>query len=256
MEQAAHLQAARRQRGAAADHRHGGPGLAGRGCGTKFSVLSIETLYSNILGFPNFESLCQDHDAKIFALALLLSSYFIYNSVGSIDESALNSLSLVVELTKHIKTKSEKEAGGDTETGENFAQYFPNFLWVVRDFTLQLVDDNNLPISAAAYLDRALRPMQVTAGHACACGRTCVCVCVCVCACVCVCVRLCVCVQGNTRARAHTNTHPPNPTHMHKGLLGRGGSQEQNSTHAHRFLSQPQLCDPQATRRGRKERLN
>jgi hypothetical protein len=58
-----------------------------------------------------------DHDAKIFALALLLSSYFIYNSVGSIDENALNALSLVVELTKHIKTKSEKESGGEPETG-------------------------------------------------------------------------------------------------------------------------------------------
>lgn len=65
-----------------------------------------------------------DHDAKIFALALLLSSYFIYNSVGSIDESALNNLSLVVELTKHIRTK----AGGGAETGENFAQFFPHFL--------------------------------------------------------------------------------------------------------------------------------
>jgi hypothetical protein len=101
-----------------------------------------------------------DHDAKIFALALLLSSYFIYNSVGSIDESALNSLSLVVELTKHIKTKSEKESGGEPETGETFANFFPAFLWVVRDFTLILVDDHNTPITAKAYLDRALRPMQ------------------------------------------------------------------------------------------------
>ena len=30
--------------------------------------------------------------------------------MGSIDENALNALSLVVELTKHIKTKSEKDA--------------------------------------------------------------------------------------------------------------------------------------------------
>ena len=27
-----------------------------------------------------------NHDVRIFSLALLLSSYFIYNSVGSIDE--------------------------------------------------------------------------------------------------------------------------------------------------------------------------
>ena len=73
-----------------------------------------------------------DHDAKIFALALLLSSYFIYNSVGSIDENALNALSLVVELTKHIKTKSDKDSGGEPETGAEFANFFPSFLWVIR----------------------------------------------------------------------------------------------------------------------------
>ena len=43
-----------------------------------------------------------NHDMRIFSLALLLSSFFIYNSTGSIDENALSSLSLVVNLTKHI----------------------------------------------------------------------------------------------------------------------------------------------------------
>jgi len=49
-----------------------------------------------------------NHDMRIFSLALLLSSYFIYNSVGSIDENALSSLSLVVNLTKHIQFKSKQ----------------------------------------------------------------------------------------------------------------------------------------------------
>ncbi len=44
-----------------------------------------------------------NHDMRIFSLALLLSSSFIYNSMGSIDENALSSLSLVVNLTKHIE---------------------------------------------------------------------------------------------------------------------------------------------------------
>ena len=43
-----------------------------------------------------------NHDVRIFSLAILLSSYFIYNSVGSIDENALQNLSLVINLTKHI----------------------------------------------------------------------------------------------------------------------------------------------------------
>lgn len=48
----------------------------------------------------------QTHDTKIFTLAILASSCFIYNSVGSIDETAIQNLSLVVNLTKHIQLKA------------------------------------------------------------------------------------------------------------------------------------------------------
>ena len=40
-----------------------------------------------------------NHDTKIFLLALLLGSYFIYNSMGTIDENAINNLSLIVRVT-------------------------------------------------------------------------------------------------------------------------------------------------------------
>lgn len=43
-----------------------------------------------------------NHDTKIFALAVLLASTFVYNSVGPIDEGALESLGLVVNLTKFV----------------------------------------------------------------------------------------------------------------------------------------------------------
>jgi len=43
-----------------------------------------------------------NHDSRIFMFSLLLSSYFIYNSVGTIDERALNTLSLIVNLAKKI----------------------------------------------------------------------------------------------------------------------------------------------------------
>lgn len=50
----------------------------------------------------------QNHDAKIFTLAVLSASAFIYNSVGSIDENALQNLSLIVNLTKHIQLSSHR----------------------------------------------------------------------------------------------------------------------------------------------------
>lgn len=95
-----------------------------------------------------------EHDTKIFTLALLLSSMFIYNSVGAIDEGAINNLSLVANLTKHIRVK----AGARSETGESFGEVFPSFLWVVRDFALQLVGSDGESITATEYLERSLKP--------------------------------------------------------------------------------------------------
>jgi len=53
----------------------------------------------------------QAYDIKLFSLALLLSSQFVYNSRGVIDGNAIEDLSLVVELTKHIHVMSK----GDSE---------------------------------------------------------------------------------------------------------------------------------------------
>lgn len=44
----------------------------------------------------------QNHDTRIFLLALLLSSYFVYNSMGTIDENALQNLSLIINLSNQI----------------------------------------------------------------------------------------------------------------------------------------------------------
>lgn len=44
----------------------------------------------------------ENHDAKIFMLALLLSSMIVYNSVGTIDETALSNLALVINLSKKV----------------------------------------------------------------------------------------------------------------------------------------------------------
>ena len=43
-----------------------------------------------------------NHDSRIFLFSLLLSSYFIYNSVGNIDENAINNISLITNLAKEI----------------------------------------------------------------------------------------------------------------------------------------------------------
>lgn len=54
-----------------------------------------------------------NHDSRIFLFSLLLSSYFIYNSQGSIDENALNSLSLIINLAKDIQITSKTGGSND-----------------------------------------------------------------------------------------------------------------------------------------------
>ena len=160
-----------------------------------------------------------EHDARIFALATLLSSLMIYNSVGAIDEEAIQSLAFVANLTKHIQFRSGSGAergvaaaaplqdaasdisgsssdedsddddgagpvatssyvatlrrdmrkrraaakrmhatrlleerrrmpgargsngDGDANTDAELSTFFPTFVWVLRDFALELVDE-------------------------------------------------------------------------------------------------------------------
>jgi len=89
----------------------------------------------------------------------LASSCFIYNSTGSIDENAIQNLSLVVNLTKSIQLKTGKNRDEDPD---RISYYFPSFYWVVRDFSLQLVDADNNSITSKEYLEGALAPQKGT----------------------------------------------------------------------------------------------
>ncbi|XP_044290830.1 guanylate-binding protein 1-like [Varanus komodoensis] len=97
------------------------------------------------------------NDTWIFALTLLLSSTLVYNSIGTIDQYAMNQLHYVTELTEHIKAKvpSRENAVDGLEDSAEFVRFFPDFIWSLRDFTLCLELDGQ-PISADDYLERAL----------------------------------------------------------------------------------------------------
>jgi hypothetical protein len=41
-------------------------------------------------------------------LAILLCSFFIYNSIGTIDDAALDNVALVLNMTKSIKATSNE----------------------------------------------------------------------------------------------------------------------------------------------------
>ncbi|KAI9141250.1 guanylate-binding protein [Paraphysoderma sedebokerense] len=116
------------------------------------SDISIILLDTEGLGsFTKTES----HDVKIFALAVLLSSYMIYNSLGTIDDNAMDNISLIVELTKKIKASAEQD---DKQDPYALRTFFPKFMWLLRDFSLDLVMDGK-KVSPPEYLENALKQL-------------------------------------------------------------------------------------------------
>eukprot|EP00092_Neocalanus_flemingeri_P011002 GFUD01011847.1.p1 GENE.GFUD01011847.1~~GFUD01011847.1.p1 ORF type:complete len:754 (-),score=206.68 GFUD01011847.1:94-2355(-) len=97
------------------------------------------------------------HDAKIFCLALLLSSTFVYNSKGTIDNNSLQDLQMTTELSSHIRLK----ARDSQEDEEDLEAIFPKFVWAVRDFFLKCEVDGEA-VSPNEYLEWSL---QLKKGH-------------------------------------------------------------------------------------------
>jgi len=67
----------------------------------------------------------KNHESQIFALTILLCSCFIYNSVGNIDENAIQNLSLIVNLTNYIQIRTSFQ--GTDALSEDFSLFFPTF---------------------------------------------------------------------------------------------------------------------------------
>ncbi|XP_071019843.1 guanylate-binding protein 1-like isoform X2 [Oncorhynchus clarkii lewisi] len=109
-------------------------------------------------GLGDVEKGDDSNDNWIFSLAVLLSSTLVYNSMGTIDNYALEKLHYVTELTDHIKVKSVE---GDIDESADYVRFFPSFVWAVRDFGLELKLDGK-PITAHQYLKNALKPKQGT----------------------------------------------------------------------------------------------
>ena len=98
-----------------------------------------------------------NHDSKIFLIAILISSLFIYNSFGTIDEVALNNLSLILNLSKSLKLRNNSNSLNTNDNDEEeMAKYFPSLLWILRDFALKLEDNDGNVITAKQYLENAL----------------------------------------------------------------------------------------------------
>ena len=92
------------------------------------------------------------YDSKIFALIVLISSLFIYNTYGNIDERSIADLALAAHLSNTIATNTIDDK--DIIINE----LSPKFIWVLRDFILDKIDpDTGKEISSNDYLELCLR---------------------------------------------------------------------------------------------------
>jgi hypothetical protein len=70
-----------------------------------------------------------------------------------IDENAINSLSLAAELSNNIAVRANRKSGLTKE--DVIASFTPNFLWLLRDFVLELEEDGR-QITENEYLENRL----------------------------------------------------------------------------------------------------
>jgi hypothetical protein len=100
------------------------------------------------------------YSTQIFALAVLLSSLFVYNQLGAIDEAALDRLALVSEVSRALAGKAQGKGAAssddDAAVAAEASRFAPSFLWLLRDFYLDLSDEGR-PITPREYLEAALR---------------------------------------------------------------------------------------------------
>lgn len=117
-------------------------------------------IFMDTEGMGSFKA-SETHDAQIFALALLLSSFFIYNSSQTIDDNAINRLGLVTQLSQYIQgskplNNSSNPRSPSKQAFSGLSSQLPFFLWVVRDFSLQLHGLQGENITPTEYLELAL----------------------------------------------------------------------------------------------------
>ncbi|VTJ87577.1 Hypothetical predicted protein [Marmota monax] len=127
-------------------------------------------------GLGDVEKDDDQNDTQIFALAILLSSTFVYNDQGTIyllqfgdhgikyglrccatSAGFLNQLSYVTELTDLLRARTSPDIGvGDADDNVSF---FPDLVWTLRDFYLSLEIDGQL-MTADEYLENSVKTKQ------------------------------------------------------------------------------------------------
>ncbi|XP_035664224.1 guanylate-binding protein 6-like [Branchiostoma floridae] len=86
-------------------------------------------------------------DASILVLTILLSSRVIYNSLNVPCKGDLEKMQCFIQLAKGLTVKK-----GEKIQTSLFHEFFPDFLWLLRDASLKFRDKNGKNITPTKYL--------------------------------------------------------------------------------------------------------
>ncbi len=88
------------------------------------------------------------HDIDIFTMAILFSSKVCFNSMGALSSTNLADLQCAGKVAEILRSHAKIEAS------------MPQLFWILRDFSLNLVDDQGEPTTATLYIESALDKLQ------------------------------------------------------------------------------------------------
>lgn len=77
----------------------------------------------------NLEGVSPQYDARLFAISMLVSSYFMLNSKNVADTDTLDKLKGLAQLSRYVAPEVGKECE------------FPRLMWVLRDVMLNIGRD-------------------------------------------------------------------------------------------------------------------
>eukprot|EP00124_Ichthyophonus_hoferi_P001899 Ihof_evm5s113 gene=Ihof_evmTU5s113 len=99
------------------------------------------------------------YDSKVFAMASLLSSYLVYNSVRIIDQSEIDQVELLVRQAQLLAIKTQRFSQ-DNWPMSSLAN-MPPLMWVVEDFALDTINKE----TPKQWLQRLLTGTSKDADH-------------------------------------------------------------------------------------------
>ena len=104
------------------------------------AVINSENIYEQVSG------------SKLLALLLLISSFFIYNTMGDIDSHSLNDLELLIHLGDSIGINE------NVNKDKLISEICPKFIWAMRDFNLKkLSHKNKKKMTSDDYMEKCLK---------------------------------------------------------------------------------------------------